>query len=190
MQSSASPPAPGRPREIEAWTNVHLVHPVSRAVVNLLLATPVTPNQVSLASVACAAGAAACYLLLAWAVGRLRGADLPVRLARPGWSGWRLGAPVRSRFAAGGADRRGLRPSQPGAHLCRVRLHLAAPRLGVVGLGDRLGRRGLSFHPGQTSTRPAERPIAGGSTAPTGCGRRRGPRPVAEVRRGRWLAST
>jgi phosphatidylglycerophosphate synthase len=66
MQSSASPPAPGRPREIEAWTNVHLVHPVSRAVVNLLLATPVTPNQVSLASVACAAGAAACYLLLAW----------------------------------------------------------------------------------------------------------------------------
>jgi phosphatidylglycerophosphate synthase len=66
MQSSANPPAPGRPREIEAWTNSHLVHPVSRAVVDVLLATRVTPNQVSLASVACAAGAAACYLGLAW----------------------------------------------------------------------------------------------------------------------------
>jgi phosphatidylglycerophosphate synthase len=66
MQSSAIPPAPGRPREIEAWTNVRLVHPVSRAVVDVLLATPVTPNQVSLASVACAAAAAACYLSLAW----------------------------------------------------------------------------------------------------------------------------
>ena len=66
MQSGASPPSPGRPREIEAWTNVRLVHPVSRAVVDVLVATPVTPNQVSLASVACAAGAAACYLCLAW----------------------------------------------------------------------------------------------------------------------------
>ena len=66
MQSSASPAAPGRPREIEAWTNLHLVHPVSRIVVDRLLTTPVTPNQVSLASVVCAAGAAACYLSLAW----------------------------------------------------------------------------------------------------------------------------
>jgi phosphatidylglycerophosphate synthase len=66
MQSSLTPPAPGRPREIEAWTNLHWVHPASRAVVDRLLATPVTPNQVSLASVACAAGAAACYLYLAW----------------------------------------------------------------------------------------------------------------------------
>ena len=65
IQSSANPP-PGRPREIEAWTNVRLVHPVSHAVVDILLATPVTPNQVSLASVACAAGAAACYLDLSW----------------------------------------------------------------------------------------------------------------------------
>ena len=66
MQFSAIPPAPGRPREIEAWTNVHLVHPVSRAVVDVLLNTPVTPNQVSLASVGFAAGAAGCYLGLAW----------------------------------------------------------------------------------------------------------------------------
>ncbi len=66
MQSSAIPPAPGRPREIEAWTNLHLVHPVSRAVVDRLLATPVTPNQVSLASMACAAAAGACYVWLAW----------------------------------------------------------------------------------------------------------------------------
>jgi phosphatidylglycerophosphate synthase len=65
MQSSASS-APGRPREIEAWTNVHLVHPVSRSVVNMLLSTPVTPNQGSLASVVCAAAAAACYLYLGW----------------------------------------------------------------------------------------------------------------------------
>jgi phosphatidylglycerophosphate synthase len=66
MQSGTTPPAPGRPPEIEAWTNAHLVHPVSRAVVDGLLRTPVTPNQVSIASVACAAGAAACYLNLAW----------------------------------------------------------------------------------------------------------------------------
>ncbi len=66
MQSSANPPAPGRPREIEAWTNLHWVHPASRALVDRLLATPITPNQVSLASVVCAAAASACYLYLAW----------------------------------------------------------------------------------------------------------------------------
>jgi phosphatidylglycerophosphate synthase len=58
-------PAPGRPDEIESASNRLLVHPLSRAVAGTLAATPVTPNQVSMASVAAAAGAAASFLWLA-----------------------------------------------------------------------------------------------------------------------------
>jgi phosphatidylglycerophosphate synthase len=63
------PDAPGRPPEIEEPTNRLLVHPLSRALASALEATPVTPNQVSLASVIFAAAAGACYLTLAtpWA---------------------------------------------------------------------------------------------------------------------------
>jgi phosphatidylglycerophosphate synthase len=43
--------SPGRPAEIEEASNRLLVHPTSRRIVDLLLKTPVTPNQVSIASV-------------------------------------------------------------------------------------------------------------------------------------------
>ncbi len=59
-------PAPGRPREIEAETNLLFVHPASRALVDRLVRTPLTPNQVSIASVAFAAAAAYAYLTLPW----------------------------------------------------------------------------------------------------------------------------
>ena len=50
---SPQPPvqAPGRPSEIEGVTNVWLIHPISRRVVDVLAQTPITPNQVSVASV-------------------------------------------------------------------------------------------------------------------------------------------
>src|ERR1700676_2404981 len=79
MKSSASSfptplgPAPGRPDEIEEPTNRYLVHPVSRALVNVLIATPATPNQVSVASVFMAGGAALCYAQLAWPWNALAG---------------------------------------------------------------------------------------------------------------------
>lgn len=57
---------PGRPREIEAATNIYLVHPVARRLVDWLQHTPVTPNQVSVASVAAAGAAAICYVSMAW----------------------------------------------------------------------------------------------------------------------------
>lgn len=59
-------PAPGRPREIEAATNLLFVHPASRALVDRLVNTPLTPNQVSIASVAFAGAAAYAYLTLPW----------------------------------------------------------------------------------------------------------------------------
>ena len=62
----AASPAPGRPREIEAATNLYFVHPAARALVNVLVATPITPNQISIGSVAFAAAAAAAYLALPW----------------------------------------------------------------------------------------------------------------------------
>lgn len=62
----ATPPAPGRPVEIEEPTNRYLVHPLSRAVATALIKTPITPNQVSVASVFMAAGAGGCYLALSW----------------------------------------------------------------------------------------------------------------------------
>ena len=58
--------APGRPREVEEATNRYLVHPVSRALVDRLIFTRITPNQVSIASVFAAASGAVCYLELSW----------------------------------------------------------------------------------------------------------------------------
>ncbi|HEY5411407.1 MAG TPA: CDP-alcohol phosphatidyltransferase family protein [Caulobacteraceae bacterium] len=62
----SSAPAPGRPPEIEEPTNRYFIHPLARALVSLLVRTPVTPNQVSIASVFAAAAAAGCYLELRW----------------------------------------------------------------------------------------------------------------------------
>lgn len=64
---SAPPAAPGRPPEIEEPLNRALVHRLSRALVDRLVDTPITPNQVSVASfVAGGLGAAACVLRLSW----------------------------------------------------------------------------------------------------------------------------
>jgi phosphatidylglycerophosphate synthase len=71
--SAVSTVAPGRPREIEEVTNRHLVHPVSRRLVDLLIKTSATPNQVSVASVFMAAAGAFCYAELAWPWGAFAG---------------------------------------------------------------------------------------------------------------------
>ena len=63
-------PAPGRPGEVEEATNRYLVHPVSRALVDVLIKTKATPNQVSVGSVA----AAACAGFAIWALPGLWGA--------------------------------------------------------------------------------------------------------------------
>ncbi len=74
MNSSASSSidaatgAPGRPGEIEGVTNIYLIHPLARAVVDVLARTPVTPNQVSVASVFFAAAGAASFAGLSWPV--------------------------------------------------------------------------------------------------------------------------
>jgi phosphatidylglycerophosphate synthase len=66
-------PAPGRPREVAETPNRRLGHPLSRALVDRLIASPVTPNQVSVSSVLAAAAGAACYLWLAWPWGAFCG---------------------------------------------------------------------------------------------------------------------
>ena len=74
--SCVSPPplvAPGRPTEIEEATNRRLVHPLSRALVDRLIHTSATPNQVSVSSVFAAVAAAFCYLDLSWPWGPFAG---------------------------------------------------------------------------------------------------------------------
>ncbi len=79
MNSSASSSidaatgAPGRPGEIEGVTNTYLIHPLARAVVDVLAKTPVTPNQVSVASVFFAAAGAASFALLPWPLSAFAG---------------------------------------------------------------------------------------------------------------------
>jgi len=73
---SEAPPqgaAPGRPNEIEGVTNVWLIHPISRRVVDVLARTPITPNQVSVASVVFAAAGAASFAALPWPVSAFAG---------------------------------------------------------------------------------------------------------------------
>jgi phosphatidylglycerophosphate synthase len=65
--------APGRPGEIEAPSNLYLVHPASRRLTDLLERTAVTPNQVSIASVFASGAAAAAYVTLAWPWGAFAG---------------------------------------------------------------------------------------------------------------------
>lgn len=65
--------APGRPNEIEGVTNVWLIHPISRRVVDVLARTPITPNQVSVASVFFAAAGAASFAALPWPISAFAG---------------------------------------------------------------------------------------------------------------------
>ncbi len=77
-QDAAPAPAPGRPNEIEGVTNVWLIHPISRRVVDVLAKTPITPNQVSVASVFFAAAGAASFAGLPWPVSAFAGLVLLV----------------------------------------------------------------------------------------------------------------
>ena len=65
--------APGRPNEIEGVTNVFLIHPLARKLVDILAKTPITPNQVSVASVFFAAAGAASFALLPWPISAFAG---------------------------------------------------------------------------------------------------------------------
>jgi phosphatidylglycerophosphate synthase len=65
--------APGRPREIEAPSNLYLVHPASRRLADVLARTAVTPNQVSIVSVFASGAAAASYVALPWPWGAFAG---------------------------------------------------------------------------------------------------------------------
>ena len=68
---AASPP--GRPPEIEDWTNQRVVHPLSRALVDMLIPTGLSPNAVSVLGVGMAAAAGASYTLLPWPLSALLG---------------------------------------------------------------------------------------------------------------------
>ncbi len=68
----------GRPMEIEEPSNRFLIHPLARTLVDRLVGTAVTPDQVSMASVLAAAGAAICYFTIAPPLGAL--AALPLQI--------------------------------------------------------------------------------------------------------------
>lgn len=72
-RGAAPAQAPGRPNEIEGVTNTWLIHPISRRVVDVLAKTPITPNQVSVASVFFAAAGAASFARLPWPVSAFAG---------------------------------------------------------------------------------------------------------------------
>jgi phosphatidylglycerophosphate synthase len=57
--------AASRPCEIEEWSNLRLIHPVSRHLASAFIAAGITPNAVSLMGAAMSIAAAASYLLLA-----------------------------------------------------------------------------------------------------------------------------
>jgi phosphatidylglycerophosphate synthase len=76
LADSAPPPpprAPGRPPEIEEWTNLRLVHPLSRRLVEALIPTGVSPNAVSMMGVVMAAVAGVAYFALPWPFAALVG---------------------------------------------------------------------------------------------------------------------
>jgi phosphatidylglycerophosphate synthase len=80
MTSLAAPappeaaPAPGRPPEIEEWSNRRLVHPLSRRLVELLIPTGISPNTVSALGTVMAALAALAFLFAPWPASALVGA--------------------------------------------------------------------------------------------------------------------
>lgn len=65
--------SPGRPGEIEGFTNTLLIHPLARKLVDILARTPITPNQVSVASVFFAAAGAASFARLPWPISAFAG---------------------------------------------------------------------------------------------------------------------
>ena len=75
---TAPSPAPGRPLEIEEWTNRYVVHPLSRRLVDVLEPTGITPNAVSVLGVVMAAAAGAAYYDLSWPAAALVGFVLHV----------------------------------------------------------------------------------------------------------------
>jgi phosphatidylglycerophosphate synthase len=76
--SQAAPAPTGRPREIEEWSNLKVIHPLSRVLVTLLIPTGITPNMVSVAGVFIAVAAASSYALLAWPLAAFAGFGLYV----------------------------------------------------------------------------------------------------------------
>jgi phosphatidylglycerophosphate synthase len=80
MTSLAAPappeaaPAPGRPPEIEEWSNRRLVHPLSARLVELLIPTRISPNAVSALGTVMAAFAALSFLFLPWPASAVAGA--------------------------------------------------------------------------------------------------------------------
>lgn len=62
-----------RPVEIEEPLNRYFVHPMSRALAQALIPTPVTPNMVSALSVVMMSCGCACYVLLPWPAAPLAG---------------------------------------------------------------------------------------------------------------------
>jgi phosphatidylglycerophosphate synthase len=68
-----APVAPGRPAEIEEWSNRRLIHPMSRALVGFLIPTAVTPNAVSVAGAVAAALGACAFVLLDWPASAILG---------------------------------------------------------------------------------------------------------------------
>jgi phosphatidylglycerophosphate synthase len=57
--------AASRPREIEEWSNLRLIHPVSRHLASAFIAAGITPNAISLMGASLSLAAAASYVFLA-----------------------------------------------------------------------------------------------------------------------------
>jgi phosphatidylglycerophosphate synthase len=72
------PVPPGRPSEIEEWTNLVLIHPLSRKLVDRLIPTGISPNAVSVAGVFVAAAGASAYAFLVWPASAFAGLALYV----------------------------------------------------------------------------------------------------------------
>jgi phosphatidylglycerophosphate synthase len=70
--------APGRPIEIEEWSNRSLIHPLSRRLVTLLIPTGISPNMVSISGLGVAAAAAAAYVLPPWPFSAFAGFALQI----------------------------------------------------------------------------------------------------------------
>jgi phosphatidylglycerophosphate synthase len=66
-------PVPGRPVEIEEWSNRRLIHPISRALVAILIPTGISPNAVSMMGAGMAILAALAFTLLPWPASGLVG---------------------------------------------------------------------------------------------------------------------
>lgn len=65
-QSSTASPAPGRPLEIEEWTNRGIVHPLSKRLVDWLEPTGISPNMVSVLGAVMAACSGLSFVVYGW----------------------------------------------------------------------------------------------------------------------------